>query len=84
MDGSLPYVRISQAGIHCRASAENIAKYSDIADIAQAEATFMDEPKFQQNHRSNILNTEYTHVGVGISKGPDGMIYITQEFAGLY
>jgi uncharacterized protein YkwD len=81
LDGSLPYVRVSKAGIRWRASAENIAKYSD---VAQAEAGFMNEPKFQHNHRGNILNPEYTHVGVGIARGPDGMLYITQEFADVF
>jgi uncharacterized protein YkwD len=79
-DGSLPSVRITRVGIHWRAVGENIAKYPD---IASAEAAFMSEPKFQPNHRANILNPDYTHVGVGIAKGPDGMYYITQEFAQL-
>jgi uncharacterized protein YkwD len=79
-DGSMPDARISRVGIHWRASGENIAKYPD---IAQAEAAFMNEPRFQPNHRANILNPDYTHVGVGIAKGADGMFYITQEFAQL-
>jgi uncharacterized protein YkwD len=78
MDGSLPHVRISRIGVQWRESAENIAKYPD---IIAAEAAFMNEPKFQPNHRANILNPHYTHVGIGIVKGPDGMFYITQEFA---
>jgi uncharacterized protein YkwD len=79
-DGTMPDARISRVGIHWRASGENIAKYPD---IAQAEAAFMNEPRFQPNHRANILNPDYTHVGVGIAKGADGMFYITQEFAQL-
>ncbi len=79
-DGSLPDVRISRVGIQWRASGENIAKYPD---VSHAEAAFMNEPKFQPNHRANILNPIYTHVGVGVVKGPDGMLYITQEFAQL-
>jgi uncharacterized protein YkwD len=79
-DGSLPDMRITRMGVHWRASAENIARYPD---IAEAEAAFMNEPKFQPNHRANILNPDYTHVGVGVVKGPDGMFYITQEFAQL-
>ena len=79
-DGSPPSVRISRAGIHWRETGENIAKYPDVAD---AEAAFMSEPKFQPNHRANILNPDYTHVGVGVVKGPDGMFYITQDFAQL-
>jgi uncharacterized protein YkwD len=80
MDGSLPYVRVSRAGILWNAVGENIAKYPE---VSQAEAAFMDEPKFQHNHRGNILNSKFTHVGVGIARGPDGILYITQEFAAL-
>jgi uncharacterized protein YkwD len=80
IDGSLPDVRISRAGIQWRASGENIAKFPD---VSEAETAFMNEPKFQPNHRANILNPDFTHVGVGIAKGQDGMFYITQEFAQL-
>jgi uncharacterized protein YkwD len=79
-DGNPPGERISRLGVQWRASGENIAKYPD---VTEAEAAFMDEPKFQPNHRANILNSAFTHVGVGIAKGPDGMLYITQEFAQL-
>ena len=78
MDGSQPSNRVSEAGIQWRSTGENIAK---CRDVAEAEAMFMDEPKYQQNHRGNILNSAYTHIGVGIARGPDGTLYITQEFA---
>jgi uncharacterized protein YkwD len=78
MDGSQPSNRVTRAGIQWRSTGENIAK---CRDVAEAEAIFMDEPKFRQNHRGNILNADYTHIGVGIARGPDGTLYITQEFA---
>lgn len=78
LDGSSPDVRVSRAGIQWKASGENIAKFGD---IAHAEQAFMNEPRFQHNHRSNILSNSYTHVGVGIARGADGYLYITQEFA---
>lgn len=78
MDGSEPESRVTRAGVQWRATGENIAR---CRDVAEAEALFMDEPKFRQNHRGNILNPEYTDVGIGITRGPDGMLYITQEFA---
>jgi uncharacterized protein YkwD len=81
LDGSLPYVRVTRAGIQWKASGENIAKFDT---VVRAQQGFMDEPKFQHNHRSNILNTAYTHVGVGIARGADGYLYITQEFATLF
>lgn len=80
VDGSLPYMRVSRAGIQWSETGENIAMYPD---VIRAEAEFMDEPKFQPNHRGNILNPNFTHVGVGIARGRDGLLYITQEFAAL-
>jgi uncharacterized protein YkwD len=78
VDGSEPSMRVSRAGIQWQATGENIAK---VDTVAGAEAAFMNEPKFQPNHRGNILNPDYTHVGVGVAKGANGMLYVTQEFA---
>ena len=77
-DGASPAERISSAGIQWAHVGENIASCQS---IAQAESTFMDEPKFERNHRWNILNPDYTRVGVGIATGSDGMLYITEDFA---
>ncbi|HEY4949090.1 MAG TPA: CAP domain-containing protein [Candidatus Acidoferrales bacterium] len=79
-DGSSPANRVSMAGIKWRSTGENIA---NCRGVSEAESTFMNEPKFQQNHRWNILNVNYTHVGVGVARAPDGSLYITQEFAQL-
>ncbi|MGA8101298.1 MAG: CAP domain-containing protein [Candidatus Acidiferrales bacterium] len=79
-DGSLPSDRMTKAGIRWLYMGENIA---EARDVARAESAMMNEPRFQENHRANILNPNYTVVGVGIVNGPDGMLYITQEFAQL-
>jgi uncharacterized protein YkwD len=79
-DGSLPSDRMSKAGIRWNYMGENIAMAQD---VARAEAMMMNEPRFQENHRANILSPNYTTVGVGVVNGPDGMMYITQEFAQL-
>jgi uncharacterized protein YkwD len=69
--------RATAAGIDWEAVGENIA----IAPtISRAETEFMNEPRHQQNHRWNILNSDYTQVGVGIVQGSDGQLYITQDF----
>lgn len=69
--------RLVAAGIDWQAVGENIA----IAPtISQAEADFMSEPRHQQNHRWNILNSGYTEVGVGIVEDANGEFYITQDF----
>jgi len=72
-DGRTYHMRIDQAGIPWLAGGENIAKWDTVRG---AEATFMDDP----NHRYNILNGFYTDVGIGIVPGPDGNLYITQDF----
>lgn len=77
-NGSLPMNRVTEAGIHWLATGENIARAES---PFQAEALFMNEPKFQPNHRRNILDTNYNRIGIGIARGPDGSLYITQEFA---
>jgi uncharacterized protein YkwD len=79
-DGSSPARRVSMAGIKWHSTGENIA---NCRGISEAESLFMNEPKFQQNHRWNILNVNYTHVGVGVARASDGSLYVTQEFAQL-
>jgi uncharacterized protein YkwD len=72
-DGRTYQMRIDEAGIPWLAAGENIAKWDTVRG---AEATFMDN----LNHRYNILNALYTDVGIGIVQGPDGNLYITQDF----
>ena len=76
-EGRSPGTRVKAAGIDWQAVGENIAIYES---VASAQAAFMNEPRFGQNHRSNILDPKYTEVGVGIVQAPDGRYYITQEF----
>ncbi|MGH9327909.1 MAG: CAP domain-containing protein [Terriglobia bacterium] len=76
--GQSPVERFYRVGIQWRSMGENIAKN---ATVASAEAAFMNEPRFQPNHRGNILNQKFNYVGIGIARGPDGSLYITQDFA---
>lgn len=54
--------------------AENVSKHTSVdyslADLMSSEG-----------HRANVLNPDYTTIGVGIVRGEDGFLYITQEFA---
>jgi uncharacterized protein YkwD len=76
-DGTQPSVRLSRAGIQWVSMGENIATAQS---VPRAEAALMNEPKFQENHRANILSRTFTNVGIGIASGPDGTLYITQDF----
>ncbi|HET9177064.1 MAG TPA: CAP domain-containing protein [Terriglobia bacterium] len=78
--GRSPFVRINATGIHWSALAENIAINQT---VREAEESFMDEPRFQNNHRGNILDPKYTDVGIGIVQASDGDLYITQDFAAI-
>jgi len=69
--------RVEAAGMQWQAVGENIAIYTT---VARAEAAFMNEPRFSKNHRANILNPDFTDAGIGIAQGPDGRLYITQDF----
>lgn len=69
--------RVEAAGMQWQEVGENIAIYTT---VARAEAAFMNEPRFTENHRANILNPDFTDVGIGIVQAPDGRIYITQDF----
>ena len=55
-DGKTTESRINEAGILWQAYGENIALHETVGG---AQAAFMSEPRFQKNHRGNILNTMY-------------------------
>src|SRR5271157_312910 len=69
--------RVKAAGMEWQAVGENIAMSGS---VARAEAAFMNEPRFNKNHRANILNPDFTEVGIGIAPRPGGGFYITQDF----
>jgi len=76
-DGKSILDRLNNAEIAWKGEGENIAIAQS---VAEAETSFMNEPRFQKNHRWNILNPQYTDVGVGIVSGANGEYYITQDF----
>ncbi|MGH9356476.1 MAG: CAP domain-containing protein [Terriglobia bacterium] len=77
-NGQSPIERFYYAGIQWTAMGENIAKDPTAKG---AEENFMSEPHFKRNHRANILDSKFNRIGIGIARGPDGILYITQDFA---
>lgn len=73
-DGESPWDRVERAGIDgWRGVGENIAAgYPTPEDV---QAGWMDSP----GHRANILDDQYTHVGVGVYDD-NGTLYWTQVF----
>ncbi len=74
-DGETPFDRMKKAGVSYRAAGENIAagQYSPEAAVE----AWMSSP----GHKQNILNAEFTSLGVGVVKGGEYGIYWAQEFA---
>lgn len=70
-----PFDMMRNAGISYRTAGENLAGAST---VERAHNALMNSP----GHRANILNSSFTHVGIGIvSGGPYGMMF-TQMFVG--
>lgn len=76
--------RIERYGIRYLACGENIGvvygavSYGDgIDDIHHA---FMNQPHRLTNHRGNLLNPIWTHVGVGVAVDSNGVLVATQNF----
>lgn len=72
-DGRTLFDRIYQGGVWASSFAENVAK--DTA-VETAEEGLMNSP----GHRENLLDSNYTHIGIGIFCATDGYIYVTQDF----
>jgi uncharacterized protein YkwD len=74
-EGQSPFDRMRNHGINYRYAGENLAINRN---IDAAEKAFMNSP----GHRANILNPNYSEVGVGVSYDSRGSVYVVQEFIG--
>lgn len=73
-DGQSPFDRLAAAGISYSAAGENIAAgYADAATVMNAWMN-------SSGHRANILNTNYTEIGIGVKHGGSYGTYWTQVF----
>ena len=70
-----PFDLMRSQGVSYRAAGENLA---GAPTVESAHRNLMNSP----GHRANILNSRFTHVGIGIvSGGPYGLM-VTQHFVG--
>ncbi len=77
--------RIENYRIRYVACGENIGiVYGESAHTTQAvhdiHNAFMNQPRSITNHRGNILNPVWTHVGIGVAYNQDGSLVATQNF----
>lgn len=66
--------RLGKAGIIFQAAGENLAMAQN---VAEANAALFESP----GHRANLLNPEFTHVGIGRVRRADGTLFVTQVFS---
>lgn len=67
-------------GLQWRALGENLAVSTPTADTL---ASLHDLLVSSSEHRANILNRGFTHLGVGVASGADGRVWVVQVFAAL-
>lgn len=73
--GQSPYDRITKTGINFTYVGENIAK---APDVASADTGFINSPE----HKANILDVNYTQIGVGVIDGGEYGKMFVQDFTG--
>jgi len=74
-DGS-PADRLARAGVVASAVGENVAH---AADAERAHRTLWHSP----SHRSNLLETHFDALGVGVARDADDTLWVCEVFAGL-
>ena len=84
-EGTTVANRLDRQGISYLACGENIGVIYGPAShgergIQEVQAAFMNQPRRLTNHRGNILNPVWTHVGIGIAYAPEGQLIVTQNF----
>ena len=71
-----PFDMMKQFNISYKTAGENIAKGQKTpAEVVKAWMN-------SQSHRENILNKNYTEIGIGVAKDANGTLYWTQMFIG--
>ena len=71
-----PFDMMKQFNISYRTAGENIAKGQ--TSPAQVVNSWMNS----SGHRANILNANFTDIGIGVAKSSNGTLYWTQMFIG--
>ena len=69
-----PFEMLEQQGVEFKAAGENIAAGQQTAEEV------MDGWMNSEGHRANILNPDFTHIGIGYVQGGDYGTYWTQLF----
>jgi len=79
-EGKMIFDFLDSRGIYSPYAGENLARTNAEADqaVQLALSGFMNSG----THRKNVLNSHYTHLGIGEATSPEGMRYFTLVFIG--
>ncbi|HEY0753348.1 MAG TPA: CAP domain-containing protein [Ktedonobacteraceae bacterium] len=79
-----PCKRMSHEGISWTNCGENVGYTSAMtwAGVRQIEQNMLAEQPPDDGHRLNLLNSSYNRVGVGIYVDAQGIVWVTEDFAG--
>lgn len=77
LDDKTPFDRLRDASFNFLTAAENIAAGENGITLPMIMKAWMES----KGHSGNILEAEYTDIGVGIARDKEGKIYFTQVFA---
>ena len=70
--------RVIQAGSAAQELGENVARLKGNSNVAElAVQGWFNSP----GHRQNLLHAHFTHMGIGIAQGSNGLFYISQTLA---
>jgi uncharacterized protein YkwD len=77
--------RLDQYGIRYVACGENIGVVYGAAShgdqgVYEIYRAFMNQPRRLTNHRGNLLNPIWTHIGIGAAYDESGSLLLTQNF----
>lgn len=77
--------RLNRVAVSYLACGENIGVVYGPAShgergVQEVHQAFMNQPRRLTNHRGNILNPVWTHVGVGVAYAPEGRLFVTENF----
>ncbi|MGH9275690.1 MAG: CAP domain-containing protein [Acidimicrobiales bacterium] len=80
--GVLAHSQLSKAGdgLAWTALAENVGVSSPTEDTLR---TIQDQLAASSEHRANMVNGQFTHMGVGVAEGADGRVWVVEVFAAL-
>ncbi len=74
-EGESPFDRMRRYRVTYSFAGENLAAHRSVAEAQRLLMT-------SESHRANILSADYREVGIGVRPGPQGQVYVVQEFVG--